>query len=306
MESRDSDKNSKEISIKNIINIFLPLFFAIIIQAVVVILDVLGIFIKNIFSKEISDASTTIEDILTKDYTQPMNTAFLSFAQYALYIIIFGIWFYRLYKIDLGKINVSEVKRPSLYIKEGFFSIIKPPVIIPMIIGGVAAQVLVDGILTLIRPFFEEAFAAYDELVSGVTGASASWLMYLSVFVLAPIAEELLFRGVILRYAQKCMPVIAAVLLQGLLFGLYHGNIIQGTYAFILGSLLGYIAVKNQSITAGICFHIAINVSILAVPAAIFETGTSCILACSISAVIIIIAIMVMNSLISHKIKEVE
>ncbi|MBQ8923986.1 MAG: CPBP family intramembrane metalloprotease [Lachnospiraceae bacterium] len=279
-------ESKKSMSIKNIINIFLPLFFAMLIQIIVVVGDIVAIFIKNMLSDKRTNANNTIEYILSKDYTQPMNMAALSFIQYAMYILIFGIWYYK-------------TKKPS--IKEGFFSIIKPPVIIPLIIAGMAAQVLVDSILALIRPIFETSFNEYDKLISNVTGASASWLMYLSVFLLAPIAEEILFRGLILSYGKKCMPIYAAVILQAFLFGLYHGNIIQGTYAFILGTLLGYIASKTGTLFAGICFHIALNTSIAFVPAVLFESDFSCIISGAISFIILIIGIVVMNYMYKKK-----
>ena len=279
-------ESKKSMSIKNIINIFSPLFFAMLIQIIVVAGDIVAIFIKNMLSDKRTNANNTIEYILSKDYTQPMNMAALSFVQYATYILIFGIWYYK-------------TKKPS--IKEGFFSIIKPPVIIPLIIAGIAAQVLVDSILALIRPIFETSFNEYDKLISNVTGASASWLMYLSIFLLAPIAEEILFRGLILSYGKKCMPIYVAVILQAFLFGLYHGNIIQGTYAFILGILLGYIASKTGTLFAGICFHVALNASITFVPAVLFESDLSCIISGAISFIILVIGIVVMNYMYKKK-----
>ncbi|MBQ9199816.1 MAG: CPBP family intramembrane metalloprotease [Lachnospiraceae bacterium] len=260
--------------IKNIINIFVPLIIAMLLQVVVVVVDIAAIFIKNMLSDEKTAASRSIEAIMSQDYTQPMNTAAISAFQFILYILIFGIWFYKM-------------KKPSL--TEGFFGIIKPPVIIFLLTGGIASQFLVDGVLAILRPIFESAFAAYDELLSGVTGASRSWLMLLSVFLLAPVAEEILFRGLILTYAKRCMPTKLAIALQALLFGVYHGNIIQGTYAFLLGLLLGGIAAKTDNLIAAIVFHIAINLSILAVPIGFFDKTTSTILTTAISAVILTI-----------------
>ncbi|MBQ9608187.1 MAG: CPBP family intramembrane metalloprotease [Lachnospiraceae bacterium] len=283
-------ESKKSISIKNIINIFLPLFFAMLIQIIVVVGDIAAIFIKNMLSDKRTNSDNTIEYILSQDYTQPMNTAALSFIQYVLYILVFGIWYYK-------------TKKPS--IKEGFFSIIKPPVIIPLAIAGLAGQVLVDSVLALIRPLFVNLFNDYDKLISNVTGASASWLMYMSVFLLAPVAEEILFRGLILTYARKCIPIYAAIILQAFLFGLYHGNIIQGIYAFILGMLLGYIAIKTGTLFAGICFHIALNISIIFVPAVLFDNDFRCIISVAVSCIILVLGITFMNLLLKHKTSKV-
>ncbi|MBO6113564.1 MAG: CPBP family intramembrane metalloprotease [Lachnospiraceae bacterium] len=262
--------------IRNIINIFIPCIIALFLQVVVIFGDIVGIFIKNCLSKEKTVATRTIETILSQDYTQPMNKAIISAAQFILYILVFGLWFYKL-------------KKPSL--KEGFFGIIKPPIIIGLIMAGISGQFFVDSILSLIRPIFKTAFESYDELVSNVTGVSSSWLMFLAVFLLAPIAEELLFRGLILIYAKKCMPAMLAIVIQALIFGIYHGNLIQGTYAFILGILLGFIAHKTNNLLTVIVFHMALNTSIIAIPGDIFNSMASRVLTACISAVILTLSI---------------
>ena len=129
--------------IRNIINIFIPCIIALFLQVVVIFGDIVGIFIKNCLSKEKTVATRTIETILSQDYTQPMNKAIISAAQFILYILVFGLWFYKL-------------KKPSL--KEGFFGIIKPPIIIGLIMAGISGQFFVDSILSLISPIFKTAF----------------------------------------------------------------------------------------------------------------------------------------------------
>lgn len=272
--------------IKNIINIFVPLIIAMLLQVVAVVGDIVYIFVKNCLSDKKTVASRTIETILSQDYTQPMNKAIISAVQFILFIIVFGLWFYKL-------------KKPS--VKEGFFDIIKPPIIIFLIMAGVAGQFLVDSILALLRPLFKSAFATYDDLVANVTGVTSSWLMLVAVFLLAPIAEELLFRGLTLTYAKKCMPATLAIVIQALIFGIYHGNIIQGTYAFLLGILLGFLVHKTGNLLFGIAFHIALNVSIIAVPSGLFNSITSRILTACVSAVILAGSI-----LLSFKIKRKE
>lgn len=276
--------------IKNVINIFVPLIIAMLLQVLIVFADIVTIFIKNMMSDEKTVASKSIETIMSQDYTQPMNQAAISAFQFIIYILIFGIWYHR-------------IKKPS--IREGFFGIIKPPIIIFLLTGGIASQFLVDGVLAIIRPLFKAAFKAYDELLSGVTGASRSFLMLFAVFLLAPVAEEIIFRGLILTYAKRCMPISLAIALQALLFGVYHGNLIQGTYAFLLGILLGFIVEKTDNLIAAIVFHVAINISLLIVPSGLFNSTLSVVLTCCISAVILMASIyMILN--IKNIIKKVK
>ncbi len=72
------------------------------------------------------------------------------------------------------------------------------------------------------------------------SGQSSTLSMFLYVGVFAPIVEELMFRGAIfdtLRpYGQRFAMVSSA-----LLFGLFHGNLIQIPFAFLTGLVLSYV-----------------------------------------------------------------
>ena len=76
-----------------------------------------------------------------------------------------------------------------------------------------------------------------------VSGSSNTFSMFLYASILAPIGEELLFRGFLLRslrpYGKRF-----AVLGSALLFGLFHGNLLQAPYALVVGLVLGYVAVE--------------------------------------------------------------
>jgi membrane protease YdiL (CAAX protease family) len=73
--------------------------------------------------------------------------------------------------------------------------------------------------------------------------------MFLYVGIIAPISEEVLFRGLVLRslapYGKKL-----AIFASAILFGLYHGNLIQTPYAFAVGLVLGYVALEYHVIWA--------------------------------------------------------
>ena len=81
----------------------------------------------------------------------------------------------------------------------------------------------------------------------------------LSITVAAPLAEELMFRGVIQTRLERAMPVWAAVVLQAVLFGVVHGTPIQMAYAFLLGLAFGFLRSRTGSILPGIAAHAAFN-----------------------------------------------
>lgn len=90
-----------------------------------------------------------------------------------------------------------------------------------------------------------------------VSGSSNTFTMFLYASILAPLWEELLFRGFILR-SLRPFGKRFAVLGSALLFGLFHGNLLQAPYALVVGLLLGYLAVE-YSIVWSIAVHMFNN-----------------------------------------------
>ena len=81
---------------------------------------------------------------------------------------------------------------------------------------------------------------------------------YLALGILAPVAEELVFRGAILRslmaYFNYRLPWIPIVI-SALLFGVVHGNVAQFANAFVMGLLLGWLYCRTHSIVLGVALH---------------------------------------------------
>jgi len=106
---------------------------------------------------------------------------------------------------------------------------------------GIQAVVQVStGIMESIFNMFGFSMMEGLEQVS-TTGDTLS--MFLYVAILAPITEEMLFRGAILRSLQPYGKKFA-VLASAFLFGIFHGNFIQTPYAFLVGLVLGYVTVE--------------------------------------------------------------
>ncbi len=105
----------------------------------------------------------------------------------------------------------------------------------------------------LLNLFVLSAMAALES----ATVQADTFSMFLYASIAAPIAEELLFRGFLQRSFQpygKKFSVFAAALL----FGLFHGNLVQTPYAFLVGLVLGYVTVE-YSILWAIVLHMVNN-----------------------------------------------
>ena len=106
--------------------------------------------------------------------------------------------------------------------------------------------------------------------------------IFISVVILAPIFEELIFRGMILRTLSKYNKAFAIVV-TSLLFGLLHLNISQAVPAFFMSLVLCYMSLKSDSLLVTILAHAANN--LLALLSTYFDHSiviTVVILACVI------------------------
>jgi membrane protease YdiL (CAAX protease family) len=80
----------------------------------------------------------------------------------------------------------------------------------------------------------------------------------LAVVILAPIFEELLFRKFLLDRVANYGEAVA-VILSGVMFGLYHGNLSQFVYATTLGCFFAFVYLKTGKIIYTILLHIILN-----------------------------------------------
>lgn len=147
--------------------------------------------------------------------------------------------------------------------------------------SGLAAQVAVSMCLNLILPLFPQTMENYTTLLESLVGGNVI-VTVISTAVLAPLAEEIIFRELMTRKLCKVFPFWFTNIIQALVFGIYHMNIVQGIYAFFLGLLFGYVAYRMKSIWASIMLHGIVNASGLVLdiilPDALFESTVGMII----------------------------
>lgn len=79
---------------------------------------------------------------------------------------------------------------------------------------------------------------------------------YIAIGLMAPIAEEVVFRGSILRALLSAFSNRwVAIVVSALLFSLAHGNPVQMPHAFVVGVLIGWMFYRTGSIAPGVVFH---------------------------------------------------
>lgn len=117
---------------------------------------------------------------------------------------------------------------------------------------------ILNLLISLCTPAIEHALRLVGIGLREVTINTASSLsLTLYVCIVAPIVEELIYRGVILR---KLLPygTHLAIVLPAVCFALMHHNFYQGLSAVLGGLVYGFVALR-YSLAASICLHIAKN-----------------------------------------------
>lgn len=106
-------------------------------------------------------------------------------------------------------------------------------------------------------PWFWELFNRIFEGDYGFTG------VFLKVSVVAPIVEELIFRGLIFNGFRKNYNGFVAVFMSALLFSLFHLNPWQMPATFVLGLLLGWLMLRTNNILVAMLGHSINNTLVL-------------------------------------------
>lgn len=115
---------------------------------------------------------------------------------------------------------------------------------------------LVGTLITTIIGIFKQGAVA--NVVLDITSNVSMPTMILVMVIGAPIAEEIIFRKLlvdrVIAYGEGL-----AIFMSGFMFGLFHGNLNQFVYAFVLGAFLAFIYIRTRKIIYTIAIHMGIN-----------------------------------------------
>lgn len=134
------------------------------------------------------------------------------------------------------------------------FSAWKIPLII---ILGIALNYFTTFGMSFI-PVPESAINSYEEIYSYM-GEGNPIVEFISIAVLAPVTEEVIFRGMCYGSMRGVMPRWLAAVISAVIFGAVHGNPISLVYAGLLGIVMVAVYEKTGSIAAPILLHFGFN-----------------------------------------------
>ncbi len=115
---------------------------------------------------------------------------------------------------------------------------------------------LAATLLTVVIGYFKQS--PVENIILNVVSEINPLVNLFIIVICAPVMEELLFRKMIIDRTSHYGEAMSVVF-SGLLFGLFHGNLVQFTYAFFIGVCFGFIYIKTRNILYPILLHMCIN-----------------------------------------------
>ena len=257
-------------------------------QAVNYIVQYAAIYLFSLYAvrRNPSADSATLNQIVSDLFYRNISMLYLAAAlllAIILYLIERKIHFTHMININRRKLG-GELVAASLAI-------------------GTFLGIFFNSFLNLIGERLPEKWMQENQESVDAFNGGSTFVALLATVIAAPIVEELLFRGFIYNALKKIMntlpnhlnaishriSIFLSALITSVLFGIYHGNILQALYAGIISFVMIWLYEQSGSLLANILFHGAFNFS------GIFTAMASAAFGYKLTAVFsVIIALMLM------------
>ncbi|MBR6626655.1 MAG: CPBP family intramembrane metalloprotease [Lachnospiraceae bacterium] len=159
-------------------------------------------------------------------------------------LIIFGLWF----KLWGRNKFVNPVKA------------VKPSAVLVALLAAVIMELLISVGMAIVSVIAPEIIENFNNMMEQAGVAEMTFVSFVATVFLAPIGEELVFRGVTVRLGKWAgLPFCAINIIQAVLFGVFHLNLVQGVYAFFIGLVLGYLGHRYKTLWVPILMHFFCN-----------------------------------------------
>ncbi|MBR0429999.1 MAG: CPBP family intramembrane metalloprotease [Lachnospiraceae bacterium] len=237
-----------ELKFRQIIRGFLPIVVIFLVQNVLVFLvagTMAYFFLAGSSTTDPTQLTNALYDHLNQLLSTPEFNTGISVAYGVVCSLIFGVWYWRMRK------PVSH----DHFIGYRFW-------VFPGALMLAMALQYLTGYITEVASLIAPSWAAeYEVLLDSMGMAEESvsvWLIFYTV-ILAPITEELCFRGLTYAYLRRGVSMWSAVVIQALLFAGFHGNFYQASYTLVFGLFMGYVYAKSENIYLTIGMHVVYN-----------------------------------------------
>lgn len=127
-----------------------------------------------------------------------------------------------------------------------------------LLLMGAAFSQFANMLVGLFQNFLN--YQQYQESMEQITQGKSLFTLIFWMGIVAPAAEEVIFRWLIYLRLRDYMRMAAAAVISGAFFGLYHMNLLQAVYAGILGMIFAYMLETGKSLWASVLLHMGANI----------------------------------------------
>ena len=165
-------------------------------------------------------------------------------------------------KITLEIVSISliiwfVVKKAKISVKDIIpLKRFNPIILLPISIGIFGIEIISSEINNILDIFLTKP-EWFKEFIEGLSSSYAGFIVM--AVIMAPIVEEVFFRGIIVRGFAANYSKLSAIVISALLFGIVHFNPWQGFGAFLGGLILAWIYIETESIIPCIYAHAFYN-----------------------------------------------
>ena len=129
--------------------------------------------------------------------------------------------------------------------------------LINCVLAGFATSLLISSCLTLIKiPLLSEN---YHQASARIYNRTDVFLVMIMIGMLSPILEEIIFRGYMINKLLTFFSEKHTVIISAFIFSICHVDIIWIIYSFVMGIVLGQLAIRKDNIVYSISVHIGFN-----------------------------------------------
>lgn len=161
---------------------------------------------------------------------------------------------YGFYRQDGLHFTVFHQRTSDAFSKTGTGQRIKTGVL--MFVGGAAAGIVLNNLISATGLIQQSE--SYQNVTARFFGGGV-FFEILGAGILIPIAEEILYRGIVYGRLSDWIGIKKALIISAVIFGALHFNLVQFIYAFLLGIMLAWFFEKSNHLYGPAAGHIGAN-----------------------------------------------
>lgn len=183
----------------------------------------------------INDAQAVTEKV--QQMTE-VNASYITVASAVMAVIFFG----RMYLKERNSFLKENNKEINIFVMIAF------GVMLSMAAGSILSAMNIDNI-----------YGSYEKTSSLLLNGNIVYRLF-ALGVITPVAEEIIFRGLVFNRVKKQYGRLYGIVVSSVMFGVFHFNLVQGLYAFIIGMAFAYCYELTGDLKVPVYMHMSINV----------------------------------------------